>query len=71
MPATLPRLITIGEIARRTREDIHRIEYILRTRSIRPCGMAGNARVYSEDAIDLITTELQRIDAARDGGAAR
>jgi hypothetical protein len=71
MPATLARLITVGEIVRQTGEDRHRIEYILRTRDIRPRGMAGNARVFDEDAVNLITTELQRIDAARDMGGAR
>jgi hypothetical protein len=52
---------TIGEIARRLGEPVHRIEYVLRTRDIRPSGIAGNCRVYDEQAIRLIHQELQRI----------
>jgi Bifunctional DNA primase/polymerase, N-terminal len=35
---------TVGEIARRLNEPVHRIEYV-RTRDIKPTGVAGNARV--------------------------
>jgi hypothetical protein len=56
---------TIGEIARRLDQPIHRIEYMIRARRILPCGWAGNARVFPEDAVDAIAAELQRIDAAK------
>jgi hypothetical protein len=56
---------TIGEIARRLGEPVHRIEYVIRARHIRPTGWAGNARVFPEDAVEAIATELQRIDAAK------
>jgi hypothetical protein len=59
---------TVGEIARRLGEPVHRIEYVLRTRSIRPYGIAGNSRVYVEADVERIATELQRIDARKDGG---
>ena len=58
---------TVGEIARRLGEPVHRIEYILRTRSIRPSGIAGNCRVYAEEDVERIAAELQRIDARKDG----
>jgi hypothetical protein len=52
---------TIGEIARRLGEPIHRVEYVIRVRRISPCGWAGNARVFPETAVEVIATELQRI----------
>jgi hypothetical protein len=58
---------TVGEIARRLGEPIHRIEYVLRTRNIRPSGIAGNCRVYAEADVELIAAELQRIAARKDG----
>jgi hypothetical protein len=65
MSATLARLITIGEIARRTGKDIHKIEYIIKTRGIRPLGLAGAARVYDEAAVEQVADELRRIGARR------
>jgi hypothetical protein len=56
---------TIGEIARRLGQPIHRIEYVIRARRIHPCGWAGNARVFPEDAVEVIASELQRIASAK------
>jgi hypothetical protein len=61
------QLLTVGVIAERLGQPIHRIEYILRTRSIRPAGVAGNSRVYSEGDIERIAEELRQIDAQKDG----
>jgi hypothetical protein len=58
---------TVGEIARRLDEPVHRIEYILRTRNIRPTGIAGNSRVYAEEDVERVAPELQCIDARKDG----
>jgi hypothetical protein len=56
---------TIGEIARRLGEPAHRVEYVIRARGITPCGWAGHARVFSEDAVKAIAAELRRIDTAK------
>jgi hypothetical protein len=56
---TLP---TVGEIARRLGQPIHRIEYIIRSRRIEPCGRAGNSRVFSEDSVAAIAAALAAID---------
>jgi hypothetical protein len=61
MSISTPTMPTIGEIARRTGQPVHRIEYVIRTRVIRPSGWAGNARVFSEEAVDFIAAELRRI----------
>jgi hypothetical protein len=58
---------TVGVIAERLGEPLHRIEYVLRTRAVKPIGMAGNSRVYDDDALDQIREELRRIDAQKDG----
>jgi hypothetical protein len=65
MLISAPPMPTIGEIARRLGQPIHRIEYVIRTRHIRPCGWAGTARVFPEDAVQIITGELQRIATAK------
>jgi hypothetical protein len=69
MSISTPTMPTVGEIARRLAEPVHRIEYILRTRNIRPAGIAGNSRVYAEADVERIAAELQGIDARKDGGA--
>lgn len=61
------RMPTVGEIARRSRAPIHRVEYVIRSRRIQPAGRAGNCRVFSEAAVDRIASELRRIDAERGG----
>ncbi|GIW78769.1 MAG: hypothetical protein KatS3mg105_0576 [Gemmatales bacterium] len=65
MSLSAPAMPTVGEIARRLDQPIHRIEYVIRARGIRPCGWAGNARVFPEDAVEVIADELQRIANAK------
>lgn len=60
MTTSAPIMPTIGEIARRLDQPVHRIEYLIRARHIRPCGWAGNARVFPDDAVQVIAAELQR-----------
>ena len=62
---TSSALPTVGEISRRTGYPLHRVEYIIRARNIRPTGRAGNARVFTDADVDRIASELQRIDADR------
>ena len=63
---TPPTLATVGEIARRTGYFLHRVEYIIKARNIRPSGRAGNARIFSDADVDRIESELQRIDSERE-----
>ena len=56
---------TVGEIARRLSEPVHRVEYIISARRVQPAGWAGNARVFSEADVDRIAGELRRIDAEK------
>ena len=62
-------LLTVGGIARRLGQEIHRIEYVIRSRKIRPVGWAGHARVFRDADLDRIASELRRI--AEDRGELR
>ena len=62
---------TVGEIARRLGVAVHRVEYVISARGIRPHGRAGNARVFTESDVRRIASELRRIEAERSGSAVR
>ena len=64
MPATTC-IPTVGEIARRLGEPIHRIEYVIRARGIEARGWAGNSRVYDEADVEEIAGHLRQIDERR------
>ena len=67
MSTSIPIVPTVGEIARRLGEPLHRVEYEIRARNIRASGWAGNARVFTEADVDHIAGELRRIDAEKGG----
>ncbi|MCU0918697.1 MAG: hypothetical protein MUC88_29690 [Planctomycetes bacterium] len=60
---------TVGEIARRLGEPVHRVEYVIRSREIQPLSLAGNARVFAEGDVDRICSELRQIDEGKDHSA--
>ncbi len=59
----LESLLTVGEIARRLDEKIHRVEYVIRSRQIPAVGWAGHARVFSPASLERIASELRRMEA--------
>ncbi len=58
---------TVGEIARRLGQPVHRVEYLIRSRGVEPSGVAGNARVFTEEDVARIASEMDRIDQQRGG----
>ena len=62
---TVPTVPTVGSIARRLSVPLHRVEYVIRARNVRPSGWAGNARVFSDADVRFIAAELRRIDEER------
>jgi DNA-binding transcriptional MerR regulator len=69
MTRSIPRLATVGEVAKLLRVPLHRVEYVLRSRPhIRPKATAGGTRCFDDDAIAQIRHELTAIDARRAGG---
>ncbi len=67
MTTAIPAVPTVGEIARRMGKPIHCVDYVIRTRGIKPIGRAGNANIYAETDIPYIASELRRIDEERKG----
>ena len=67
MSIAVPTLPTVGEIARRIGCPLHRVEYVVRARGLRPKERAGNMRVFSEEDVAYIAAEIRRIDAERGG----
>jgi hypothetical protein len=60
---------TVGVIARLLNKPLHRVEYAIRSRGISPDAVAGNARVFDEDAVEKIAAALHEIDNRREGGS--
>ena len=57
-------LNTVGVLAQKLNEPVHRIEYLLRTREhIQPAAIAGRSRLYHERAVAQLRHELNAIDA--------
>jgi len=60
------RALTVGEIAARLGQPVHRIEYVIDSRGLRPTAWAGHARIFSESDLHYIASVLRRIDAERE-----
>jgi hypothetical protein len=65
MSAPTSPLPTVGEIARRLGHSIHRIEYVIRSRHIRPAFRAGNCRVFVEEDVERIAATLEEINTRK------
>lgn len=64
MDTNTPKVRTAGSIARELNQPLHRVAYILKTRShIRPMCRAGRLRVYGSQAVAQVRHELNAIDA--------
>ena len=62
-------LRTPGVLAADLGVPLHRVLYVLRTRThITPSARAGRLRLYDREAVALIRHELNAIDARREGG---
>lgn len=63
MPTSKPSVfLTTGEIARRVKQPLWRVEYLIRSRGVTPVGRAGNARVFANQDVAFIELEVRRID---------
>ena len=56
------RALTVGEIAARLGQSVHRIEYVIDSRGLRPTAWAGHARIFSESDLQFIESVLHRMD---------
>jgi hypothetical protein len=56
------RALTVGQIASNLNEPVWRVQYVLKTRGIRPEAVAGHIRVFSPDAVEEIAQAVREID---------
>lgn len=64
------KLNTVGVLAQKLGQPIHRIQYLLRTRKhIAPVAVAGRSRLYPEKTIAQLRHELNAIDARASHGS--
>jgi hypothetical protein len=54
--------LTIGAIARELGEPIHRIQYAVKTRGIKPAAVAGHIRVFAPETVERVADILRDID---------
>lgn len=72
MVSSLPRLVTVGVIASELGVSVERVCRILRAHPhIRPRAVAGNARLFDNEAIACVRYELNVLDARREARRAR
>ena len=69
-------LMTLGQIARRLDQPIHRVKYAIERYRIEPTQRAGILRLWNEDGLARIERSVRRLSSARcqrthNGGASR
>ena len=69
MPALHFPRSTVRGIADAHRFPIHCVNYVIRSRGIEPLFRAGNCRVFSDEAVAQIVSEVQQIEAKRESGS--
>jgi DNA-binding transcriptional MerR regulator len=52
---------TVGEIARHHNAPVHRVEYLIRARGLKPASRAGNLRIFCDEDVELIGRELRTL----------
>lgn len=62
----IPQMLTVGRLATELGEPVHRIQYILSTRThIQPAARAGNIRLYRQEVLAAVRRELAAMATAR------
>jgi hypothetical protein len=51
------RALTIGQIAKQLDWPIHRVDYLIRSRGMKPAMRVGNLRVFSDTILDRLRNE--------------
>ena len=66
VPIEEPRLFTVGRIAERYGVPVHRVQYVVKSRQIRPAARAGRVRLFDHQALGQIKLALEA--TAGEGG---
>jgi DNA-binding transcriptional MerR regulator len=53
----MTKALTVGEIARRLGWPLHKVDYLIRSRGIKPRIRAGNLRVFPESVLERLQSE--------------
>lgn len=61
-----PVLWSVGEIAEKTSEPLHRVTYAINSRSIEPTLIAGGRRLFDAGAVELIKHALSMIQLRKE-----
>lgn len=59
------KLLTIGQIAQRLGQPLHRVRYVVETRGIEPAQRIAHCRAFTIEAEQRIAAELRRMTAGR------
>ena len=59
------QLNTKGVIAAKLSVPYHKVDYVIKAKGIEPVGRAGVARVFSDEQVTLIASEIERIEQRR------
>lgn len=62
---TEKRPLTVGKLAEACGCAIHKVEYLLLSRGIKPVMRAGNYRVFAPEVVDVLKAELEKIELRR------
>lgn len=63
------QLNTVGVIAAKLGVPVHRVEYILRARTIEPVSRAGGLRIFTPEQAEQIADDLRHVDDREEGKA--
>lgn len=63
----LPEVASLGEIARLLDRPIHCVDYVIRSRGVKPSLTAGGRNLYGKAAIERIAVELNQIEQRKRG----
>ncbi len=63
----MPRLLTLGQLARRLGVSTHRLKYAIDQYQVEPRMRVGITRVWSEDDIPRMRSALARVASNRGG----
>lgn len=63
--AALGQLWTTGSLAKAYGTSVHAVRYVLLTRRIEPCAVAGAAKVFDDEAHRQVGEALRQIAEAR------
>ena len=66
-----PQLWTVGRIAEHLGVPVHRVQYVVQSRRIRPAARAARLRLFDREAVDRIGQALHAIDTRQAQGGQR